>query len=140
MLLSCISTSLSRMVIMSFISSSIVRLRHHPPYLSFSFTPPSLSNHIRTPLSTHPNLMPPPRLHIQPASRPKRLLRGCRIIRVRHRQLAAQDQVRGKAGVRVRWVVGVAVGKRTPDGEESDRGGLQEDKAGQVLRTVDRTR
>jgi hypothetical protein len=68
-----------------------------------------LPNNISTPLTPHPNLMPPPSLNIEPPAHPNRLLRRLRVVGVRHRQLATEDQVRRYAEVLVRRVVGIAV-------------------------------
>jgi len=53
--------------------------------------------------------MPPPSLDIQPPAHPKRLLRRLRVIGVRHRQLAAEDQVRRETRVFVWRVVRIPV-------------------------------
>ena len=53
--------------------------------------------------------MPPPSFDIKPFTHPKRLLDRLRVIGVRDRQLAAEDQVRRETRVFVRRVVGIPV-------------------------------
>jgi hypothetical protein len=53
--------------------------------------------------------MPPPSLNIQPPTHAKCLFHRLRVIRIRDRQLAAEDQMRGEPGVLVWRVVGVSV-------------------------------
>jgi hypothetical protein len=56
--------------------------------------------------------MPPPSLNIKPPTHPERLLGRLRVVWVRDRQLAAEDQVRRETRVFVRRVVGVTVGAK----------------------------
>ena len=53
--------------------------------------------------------MPPPSINIQPPAYAKGLFRRLRVIRIRHRQLATEDQMRRETGVLVWRVVGVSV-------------------------------
>lgn len=73
--------------------------------------------------------MHPPRFHVQPRARPKRLPLRPLVFRVRNGQLAAQDQVCRQRGVAV-WCVVCAAGvgpsedvREAPGGDEGFGGG-----------------
>ena len=53
--------------------------------------------------------MPPTSINIQPPTNAKGLFRRLRVIRIRHRQLATEDQMGRETGVLVWRVVGVSV-------------------------------
>ena len=53
--------------------------------------------------------MPPTSINVQPPAYAKGLFRRLRVIRIRHRQLATEDQMRCETGVLVWRVVGVSV-------------------------------
>ena len=95
---------------------------HHLLIVLFQYT--SLPNDISTPLASHPNLMHPPRTHIQPNPRPKRFLHGLLVFRICDCQLPPQYEVRRQRGVsmgRVVCVASVRPGEdvwETPGGDE----------------------
>ena len=68
-----------------------------------------LSNNISTAFSTHPDLMPPPGIHIYSVAGSKSLLGRPGIVRILNGELTFQYQVSRKAAMRVWGIVSIPV-------------------------------
>lgn len=81
-----------------------------PPFFrvanSFFFS--SLPNNIRTPFLSHPDLMHPPSIDIDPVPDAEGLFCGILILGVRDGEFSPKDKVGGQATVRVRGVMGIS--------------------------------